>query len=133
MTATQLPPSLTKNIANTSIGNTFTGAQAANVTVLTSSSNSVAVNLANNNNFSLTMTENTTLANPTNIVTGQSGQIAITQASGASYTLAYASYWVSASGTTPTMSTTHSAVNLLSYYVVDSTHIWYSLNTAGVA
>ena len=126
-------PSATCTLSGVNITQTFTGGQVAGVSTLTSSSNSVAVNLALNNNFSLTMTENTTLANPSNMTAGQSGQILLTQASSASYSLAFGSYWVSASGTALAMSTTHSAVNLLSYYVADSTHIWYSLNTAGVA
>lgn len=114
--------------------NTFTGAQIGSVTALSSSSNSIATDLSLNNNFSHTFTENTTLANPSNPVAGQSGCIAFTQHASAAKTLAYGSQWIEASsGTAPTVSTTTSSQNLLSYYVFDSTHIYYTLNKHGVA
>jgi len=121
--------------ANTNTLNTFTGAQIGTVTALSVASNLVAMNLALNNNFSLTLQATTgqTLSNPTNMVAGQSGQIVITQNATPS-TLAYASYWVNAAAATAaTVSTTAGAVNLLSYYVIDATHIWYTLSKAGVA
>ena len=79
------------------------------------------------------MTENTTLAAPSNVVAGQSGQIAFTQHASAAKTLAFHANWISADGTTPAISTTVGAVNVLTYYVVDSTHIWFALNKHGVA
>lgn len=114
--------------------NTWSVAQIGGVTSLTSSAGSVAVNLALSNNFSHTLTENTTLANPSNAVAGQSGCIAITQHASAAKTLSYASNWIYAPGSSnPTISTTTGSVNLISYYVVDSTHIWFSLTNHGVA
>lgn len=113
--------------------NTWSAAQIGAVASLTSASGSIAVNLSLKNNFSHTLTENTTLANPSNAVAGQSGCIAITQHASAAKTLAFGSNWIHSLGTSnPTMSTTVGAVNLLSYYVVDSTHIWFSLNNHGV-
>ena len=118
----------------TGASNTFTGAQIGGVTTLTSSSGSVAVNLALDNNFSLAMTENTTLANPSNVTAGQSGVIALTQNASTAKTLAFGSYWIEAgTGSAPSISTTLSAQNLLSYYVFDSTHIYYTLLKHGVA
>ncbi len=116
------------------ITNTFTGAQIGTVTSLSSSSNSIAINLATNNNFSHTLTENTTLANPSNPTAGQSGCIAITQHASSAKTLAYGTQWIEATaGVAPTLSTTVGAQNILSYYVFDSTHIYYTLNKHGVA
>ena len=113
--------------------NTFSGAQIGGVTALTSSSNSIAINLALNNNFSHTFTESTTLANPSNPVAGQSGCIAFTQHASSAKTLAYGSQWIEATtGTAPTVSTTVGTQNLLSYYVFDTTHIYYTLNKHGV-
>jgi len=66
-------------------------------------------------------------------VAGTSGQIAFTQHASAAKTLAFNVNWISMDGTTPAISTTVGTVNLLSYYVVDSTHIWYALNKHGVA
>jgi hypothetical protein len=112
--------------------NTWTRTQSASVTVLTSTGASIAINLALSNNFSHTMTQNTTLAAPSNAVAGTSGQIAFTQAAGSSFTLAFNAQWVATDGSVPTISTTHGTVNLLSYYIVDSTHVWFVLNKGGV-
>ena len=112
----------------------FYGAQTGGPVALTSSSNSVAIDMSLGNNFTHTLTESTTFANPTNVVAGTSGFIFLTQAAGASYTVAYGSYWVEGiNGVTPTVSTTHSATNLYSWVAFDATHIWYSLAKAGVA
>ena len=116
------------------ITNTFTGAQIGTATALTSTSNSIAINLATNNNFSHTFTESTTLANPSNAVAGQSGMIAFTQHASSAKTLAFGSNWKEAiTGTAPAVSTTVSTINVLTYYVVDATNVWYTLNKGGVA
>jgi hypothetical protein len=113
--------------------NTFSAAQIGTPTALTSTSNSMAIDLSAANNFSHTFTENTTLANPSNPVAGQSGCIALTQHASSAKTLAYGNQWIEATtGTAPTVSTTVGAQNLLSYYVFDSTHIYYTLNKHGV-
>ena len=112
--------------------NTWTKAQVGGVTALTSSSAHIAIDLSLTNNFSHTFTESTTLDNPSNAAAGQGGQIAFTQHASSAKTLAFGSQWVCASGSSnPAMSTTVGAVNLLSYYVVDSTHIWFSLSQHG--
>lgn len=116
-----------------SVARTFTGAQVGSATVLTSTSNSVAVDMALNNNFTHTLTENTTLANPSNATAMQCGQIAITQHASSAKTLAFASNWKEITGDTPAVSTTTSAKNIISYFVQDSSTIWYKLNTGGVA
>jgi len=105
---------------------TFTAGQRGEVTVLTSAS-TITPNLADSNNFSVTLDTNATLANPTNIVAGQSGVIAITQDGTGSRTLAYGSYWKFAGATAPTLTTTASAVDVLVYYVESSTRITASL------
>lgn len=105
---------------------TFTAGQRGEVTALTSAS-TITPNLADSNNFSVTLDTNATLANPTNIVAGQSGVIAITQDATGSRTLAYGSYWKFASATAPTLTTTADAVDVLVYYVESSTRITASL------
>lgn len=105
---------------------TFTAGQRGEVTALTSAS-TITPNLADSNNFSVTLDTNATLANPTNIVAGQSGAIAITQDGTGSRTLAYGSYWKFAGATAPTLSTTAGAVDVLVYYVESSTRITASL------
>jgi hypothetical protein len=105
---------------------TFSGGQRCSITALTSSSAHIAVNLALNNGFSHTLTENTTLDNPTNIVAGQSGYIFITQAASAK-SLAYGSYWDFPNNTTPSVSTGSGAVDTLFYVVRSATSIQANL------
>lgn len=105
---------------------TFTAGQRGEVTALTSAS-TITPNLADSNNFSVTLDTNATLANPTNIVAGQSGAIVITQDATGSRTLAYGSYWKFVGATAPTLSTAASAVDVLVYYVESSTRITASL------
>jgi len=104
------------NIAVTNAVNAFTGAQRGTVTALTSSGASIAINLATNNNFSHTTSENSTLAAPSNATAGQSGIITITQGATAR-TLAYNSFYKFAGGTVPTLTATVGAVDVFAYYV----------------
>ena len=99
---------------------TFTGGQIGAVTALTSTSASIAINLATNNNFSHTTTENTTLAAPSNPVAGQSGVITITQGATAR-TLAYNTFWKFSGGTVPTLTGTANAVDVFVYNVESAT------------
>ena len=101
---------------------TFTGAQRGEITALTDAS-SIATNLALSNNFSVTLAGNRTLANPTNIVAGQSGSIFITQDGTGSRTLAYGSYFKFVAGTAPVLSTTAAAIDRIDYVVKSSTAI----------
>lgn len=102
---------------------TFTGAQRVSITAITSAANSTAINFAANNDFSTTLTENTTFANPTNVVAGQSGCIFITQGAGSAFTVAYGSNFKFPAGTVPTVTTTLGAFDTLYYNVRDATHI----------
>lgn len=113
--ATALTDSAALNVANT-----FTAAQRGGVAALTSTAAAIATNLATNNNFSHTTTENTTLAAPSNPVAGQSGAIVITQGATAR-TLAYNTFWKFAGGTVPTLTATAGAVDVFTYYVESAT------------
>lgn len=128
-------PTTSANIASTNVGQTFSKTQTALVNALSISANVIAVDMSVGNNFSITLQANNTqsFSNPTNAIAGTSGQIAITQNAFPS-TLTFSANWVYAnSGTNPTVSTTANAVNLLTYYVVDSNHVWFTLLTNGVA
>lgn len=105
-----------------SAAQTFTGAQRGAVTALTDGA-TITPDFAANNNFSVTLGGNRTLANPTNLVAGQSGVIKITQDGTGSRTLAFGSYWDFAAGTAPTLTTTANAVDILAYYVDSTTNI----------
>jgi VCBS repeat-containing protein len=92
------------------------------LTALTSSAGSIAVNLNLGNNFTHTTTENTTLANPTNMTAGQYGVIVITQGA-TPRTMAFGSYWDFQNGTVPALTPTASAVDVIAFYVASATKI----------
>ena len=75
------------------------------------------------NNFSVTLAGNRTLANPTNLVAGQSGIIYVSQDATGSRTLAYGTYWKFPSGAAPSLTTTASATDALVYTVRSTTSI----------
>lgn len=110
------------NAAKLASAQSFTAAQRGAVVALTDAS-SIATDMALANNFSVTLGGNRTLANPTNLTSGQSGVIVITQDGTGSRTLAYGSYFKFSNGTAPTLTTTASAVDVLAYYVESSTRI----------
>ena len=100
---------------------TFTAAQRGGVTVLTSSGNSIAIDLDDTNNYSHTLTENTTLAAPSNPVAGQSGVLTLTQHASSPKTLAYNAFWKFAGGTIPDLTATNSAIDTFAYYIISAT------------
>ena len=69
------------------------------------------------NNFSITLTGNYTIANPTNLVVGQSGFVSIIQDGTGSRTASWGSFWDFANSTAPTLTTTANGVDVLAYYV----------------
>ena len=83
----------------------------------------ITPDFSTSNNFTVTLGGNRTLANPTNIVAGQSGFITIIQDGTGSRTLSFGSYWDFAAGTAPTLTTTASAVDVLAYYARSTTNI----------
>lgn len=101
---------------------TFTAAQRGEITALTDGA-TITPDLADSNNFSVTLGGNRTLANPTNIVAGQCGSIFITQDGTGSRTLAWGSYWDFTGGTAPTLSVTAGAVDRVDYIVRSATSI----------
>lgn len=106
--------------AVTGTAQTFTAAQRGTITTLTPGA-TVTPDFAASNNFSLTLGQNTTIANPTNLVAGQSGSIFLVQGSSA-YTGSWGSYWDFASGTAPVLSGA-SKVDRLDYIVRSATSI----------
>ena len=107
---------------------TWTKGQRGEITALTDGA-TITPDFADSNNFSVTLGGNRTLANPTNLVAGQSGCIWITQDGTGSRTLAYGSYWDFTGGTAPTLTTTASARDCLVYSVQSTTQITATLIT----
>lgn len=108
--------------AKTDTAQTYTAGQRGEVTALTDGA-TITPDLADSNNFSVTLGGNRTLANPSNIVAGQSGSIFISQDGTGSRTLAYGSYYDFIGGTAPTLSTAASSVDRIDYIVRSSTSI----------
>ena len=137
----------TLSVANTFItGNTFNGAisvsaaavftgtaafnntvqvsGAAKGTIITiTDAASVIVSMAKANTFVVTLAGNRTLGFPSPIPPGQSGMIYIYQDGTGSQTLAYTSCWRFAGGSTPTLTTTAGACDMLTYSVRTSAAI----------
>ena len=107
---------------------TWTKGQRGEITVLTDGA-TITADFADSNNFSVTLGGNRTLANPNNIVAGQSGCIWITQDGTGSRTLAYGADWEFTGGTAPTLTTTAGAVDCLVYAVQSATKITATLIT----
>ena len=121
-------PDATSTLAGLAITQSFTKAQRSTITSFSSSSGTATPDFAAANNFSITLSENTSLANPSNLTAGQSGVIFITQDSTAR-TLSFGSYWDFSGGNPPTISTGSGAVDALAYAVRTTTSIHATLLT----
>ncbi len=110
------------SLGETTATDTLDGTLAPTITALTDGA-TITPDFSASCNFSVTLGGNRTLANPTNMVAGQSGSIFISQDGTGSRTLAYGSYWDFAGGTAPTLTTTASAVDRIDYIVRSSTSI----------
>lgn len=96
------------------------------VGALTSSSGSVAVDFSTHSNFAYTTAENSTLAAPSGGTAGQTGTIVVTQGA-TPRTLAYASAYKWPGGVVPVLTASAGAVDVISYYFADATHVYCSL------
>lgn len=123
-----LTPTYDPDTAKTDVTQSFTKAQRGSITALTDGA-TITPDFALANNFSVTLGGNRTLANPTNLVAGQSGAIWITQDGTGSRTLAYGANWDFSGGTAPTLSTAAAAVDCLVYSVQSSSKITATLIT----
>ena len=110
------------SFATLSDAQTFTAGQRGEVTTLTSGA-TVTPDFNDSNNFTLTLGENLTIANPSNCTAGQSGSIFLVQDATGSRTAAWGSYWDFAGGTAPTLTTTAAAVDRVDYVVRSATSI----------
>ena len=83
----------------------------------------ITLDFRTGNNFSTTLTGNTTFANPSNISAGQSGILFITQDGTGSRTAAFGSYWDFSDGTAPTLSTGANQVDVIAWIARTNTNI----------
>jgi hypothetical protein len=111
--------------AKTDVVQTYTAGQRAEVTTLTSSSGSVAVDFSLSNNFKLTLSEAVTAITVSNATAGQSGSIFIEQpSSGGPYAVGG---WVAAflfsGAAAPTITQTASKCDRVDYTILSATQI----------
>jgi hypothetical protein len=111
--------------AKTDVAQTYTAGQRAEITTLTSSSGSVAIDFSLSNNFKLTLSEAVTAITVSNATAGQSGSIFIEQpSSGGPYAVGG---WVAAflfsGATAPTITQTASKCDRVDYTILSATQI----------
>lgn len=104
-------------------GDTYTG---LGEVALTSTSNSVALDMSTFINGFHALTEDTTFANPTNAKPGQTGYIRVQQHASSAKTGAFGSNWKRQGGTIA-FSTTLSGYDFIVYQVITSSYILYDL------
>jgi hypothetical protein len=99
------------------------GGSAASAIVTLTDGATITPDFDTGNIFTVTLGGNRTMANPSNLVAGQSGSIFIVQDGTGSRTLTWGSYWDFINGVAPTLSTTASAVDRIDYVVRSATSI----------
>ena len=83
----------------------------------------ITLDFGSANNFEFTLDGTSTLGAPTNASGGQCGAITVRQDSTGSRTLAYNAVFNFAGGTAPTLTTTASGIDVISFYVSSPTEI----------
>jgi len=114
----------TKGVGDALLGTvqSWTAGQSGEITALTSAT-SITIDMANSNNFSVTLAHNAVFENPSNDVAGQSGSIFITQDGTGSRTASWGTDWEFAAGTAPTLTTTAAASDRIDYVIRSGTSI----------
>ena len=107
--------------ASTAVNN-WTAGQSGEITALVSAA-TITIDMADSNNFSVTLAHNATFANPSNDTAGQSGSIFITQDGTGSRTASWGTDWEFAGGTAPTLTTTAAASDRIDYVIKSGTSI----------
>jgi hypothetical protein len=109
-------------LGETTSADQLEGRYAVEIATLTDAA-TITPDFGANQNFTVTLGGNRTLANPTNIVVGQTGSIFLVQDGTGSRTLSFDTYYDFAGGTAPTISTTAAAVDRIDYIVRTATSI----------
>jgi len=106
-------PSVQLHIAKSSI---------ADIGTLTSAT-TITPDFAANQNFTVTLAHNAELANPSNVVAGQTGSVFVVQDGTGGRTMSYGTSWEFPGGTAPTLTTTAAALDRIDYIVRSATSI----------
>jgi len=126
ITASKLAANQTFVVANVTNQLISSGSAYQNIIRLTDAA-TITPNLAQTNNFIVTLGGSRTMANATNILPGQSGVIFVQQDGTGSRTLAFGTGWRFPGNTAPTLTTTANAVDMIVYTA------WSSSNVAAQA
>ena len=110
-------------IGNIRTHTNFDAGASVDIKDLGNATGTVVLDLNENANFSLTLTGNITLANPTSLTAGTSGSIFLIQDGTGSRTATFGNSFDFIGGTAPTLTTAASSVDRLDYIVLDSSNI----------
>ena len=110
-------------IGNIRTHTNFDAGASVDIKDLGNATGTVVLDLNENSNFSITLTGNLTLANPTSLTAGTSGSIFLTQDGTGSRTATFGNSFDFIAGTAPTLTTAASSVDRLDYIVLDSSNI----------
>jgi hypothetical protein len=116
-------------VASLALAQTFTAGQRGQVVTLVDAA-TVAVDLNDGNNFDLTITDDRAIDEPTNIVAGQGGTIAVRQDATGGWTLTWDPVWVFPAGA-PVIDPTPNALTTIAYQVMSATEIVATVVGAG--
>lgn len=109
-------------LGETTSADQLEGRYAVEIATLTDAA-TITPDFGANQNFTVTLGDNRTLANPTNIVVGQTGSIFVVQDATGSRTLSFGTYYDFTGGTAPTLSSGAAAVDRIDYIVRTATSI----------
>jgi len=109
-------------LGETTSADQLEGRYAVEIATLTDAA-TITPDFGANQNFTVTLAGNRTLANPTNPVVGQTGSIFLVQDGTGSRTLSFGNQYDFTGGTAPTLSTTAAAVDRIDYIVRTATSI----------
>ena len=110
-------------IGNIRTHTNFDAGASVDIKDLGNATGTVVLDLNENSNFSITLTGNLTLANPTSLTAGTSGSIFLTQDGTGSRTASFGTSFDFIGGEAPTLTTAASSVDRLDYIVLDSSNI----------
>ena len=110
-------------IGNIRTHTNFDAGASVDIKDLGNATGTVVLDLNENANFSLTLTGNITLANPTSLTAGTSGSIFLTQDGTEAEQTTFGNSFDFIGGTAPTLTTAASSVDRLDYIVLDSSNI----------
>ena len=110
-------------IGNIRTHTNFDAGASVDIKDLGNATGTVVLDLNENANFSITLTGNITLANPTSLTAGTSGSIFLIQDGTGSRTATFGNSFDFIGGTAPTLTTAASSVDRLDYIVLDSSNI----------